>query len=150
MQSIRNWVQLTPDIATSGQPDVSQFSGIATAGYEVVINLAMPDHPESISNEGEIVTQLGMSYLHIPVPFDAPKPVHVKDFCSYMKSHETRKVFVHCIMNYRVSAFMFHYLHKVAGFDEASSKSRIFEQWQPDETWQQVLSWSEKDIGLST
>ena len=148
IESIGNFVQLTPDIGTAGQPSAEQFQYISHAGYESVINLAMPEHPDSISNEGELVTATGMSYYHIPVPFNAPGANHVLEFCRLMQALENRKVFVHCIMNYRVSAFMFHYLHKCRGYSVEASKSPMFDTWQVEPQWQNILDLSADDIGL--
>ncbi|MCP4431941.1 MAG: hypothetical protein GY806_13265 [Gammaproteobacteria bacterium] len=50
LTTIRNFVQLTPTIATAGQPAADQFKLIAKAGYQAVINIAMPDHADSIDN----------------------------------------------------------------------------------------------------
>ena len=148
MKSIKNFVEIDEKIGTAGQPKIVQFPIIANAGYEAVINLAMPDHKKSIATEGAIVSSLGMNYVHIPVEFDSPKPSQVKLFCDTMKSLEDTKVFVHCIMNYRVSAFMYHYLGKVAGLNDEQSKSAMFLKWKPDDVWQQVMTWSKEDIGL--
>jgi len=136
---IRNFVQLRKNIGTSGQPTSEQFKLIVENGYKHVVNLATPDHPDSISNEGQMITQLGVSYTHIPVPFDAPLPKHVKHFCGIMSILSTEQVFVHCIMNYRVSAFMFHFLSKVEGRCDAESKSEIFDCWAPDRVWKELL-----------
>lgn len=148
MESIRNFARLTDLIGTAGQPTREEFELIANEGYETVINLAMPDHEDSIPDEGEIVSSLGMTYIHIPVPFHNPQPIHVKRFCKYMQSLEGTKVFVHCIMNYRVSAFMFHYFNKVVGLDVDASTSPVIADWGPDEIWQKVISWNRDDIGL--
>ncbi len=148
IESIRNFVQLTPEIGTAGQPSAEQFGYISQAGYELVINLAMPEHPESIGNEGELVTATGMSYYHIPVPFDAPNANQVLEFCQLMQTLNKRKVFVHCIMNYRVSAFMFHYLHKVQGYSEDAARSSIFGLWQVEPQWMDILDLSADEIGL--
>lgn len=148
MQRIRNFVQLTDNIGTAGQPFAGQFERIAENRYEIVINLAMPDHADSIDNEGSIITGLGMSYFHIPVPFNAPKPDHVRLFCSLMDALENRKVFVHCIMNYRVSAFMYHYLNKIRGLDHEASRSPIFNSWKPDEVWRHLIGLGKDELGL--
>ena len=84
MQHIRNFAELTADIGSAGQPTLKQFSNIARNGYEGVINLAMLDHQDAIESEGSAVTSLGMSYFHIPVSFDAPKPSHIRIFCELM------------------------------------------------------------------
>lgn len=59
--TIFSYYQATDDIATSGQPTKTEFGEIAENGYTVIINLAMPDHENSIANEGSIVTSLGMT-----------------------------------------------------------------------------------------
>lgn len=141
IEKIRNFVQLTSSIGTAGQPDADQFQHIADSGCQAVINLAMPDHKDSLDDEGALVTGLGMSYFHIPVPFDAPTHDHLIQFITVMTSLRPRKVFVHCIMNYRVSAFMYHYLRLVEGADEESARSSIFARWKPNDTWQQVMNW---------
>ena len=148
MEAIRNFVELTNKIGTAGQPTVEQFKVISDNGYKHVINLAMPDHQDSIANEGELVTRHGMSYIHIPVPFDMPTPKHIQQFCGIMSVLSVEKVFVHCIMNYRVSVFMFHYLSKVVNLSETESTSIIFESWRPNSIWQRALNWSATKIGL--
>ncbi|NKB76960.1 MAG: phosphatase [Gammaproteobacteria bacterium] len=148
MKTIRNFVQLTNNIGTAGQPNASQFQLIADAGFLAVINLALPEHKDSIDNEGAIVTGLGMDYVHIPVNFDAPTPEQVRKFCAILKGYNDTPVFVHCIMNYRVSAFMYHYLSKVLGYDAAEARSEMFDRWEPNSTWQDVMSWDKTTMGL--
>ena len=43
------------------------------------------------------------------------------------------------IMNYRVSAFMFHYLHKLKGYSMDAAKSPMFELWQVEPQWLDIL-----------
>ncbi len=148
LHQIRNYVQLTPTIGTSGQPTIEQFSFIADAGHQAVINLAMPDSDYAIVQEGSIVTTLGMTYLHIPVPFDQPTPQHLQTFIRAMDAFQDSKVWVHCAMNYRVSAFLYHYLQLREGYSAPNARSPIFEQWQPNEIWQAFLSLQHRDIGL--
>lgn len=145
---IKNFVQLRPSIATSGQPLAPEFSEIAEAGYGMVVNLAMPDHEKSIENEGAIVTGLGMRYVHLPVAWDAPKSEDVFIFCQLMKLNSHLKIWAHCILNYRVSAFMYHYLTKVEGFSEGEARSPMFEHWQPDDVWSRFIALSATDVGL--
>ena len=91
MEDIKNYIQMLPNIATSGQPTEEQFKKISQAGYRAVVNLAMPDHRDSINNEGQLVTELGMDYFHIPVPFDNPKNEHVRIFCKIMDALKGEK-----------------------------------------------------------
>jgi protein tyrosine phosphatase (PTP) superfamily phosphohydrolase (DUF442 family) len=148
---IHNYVPMTDRIATSGQPLPEQFTAIAKAGYRSVINLAMPDSDRAVRDEGWIVSRLGLYYFHIPVPFAAPRPEHVRLFCGLLQSLEAlpdHRVWVHCILNYRVSAFVYHYLSKVQGLTEAEARSSMFQSWQPDEVWSDLLAWDRERIGV--
>ena len=148
IDEIRNFVQLTPQIGTAGQPQTEQFGIIADSGFSSVINIAMPDHPESIDNEGKIVTSLGMNYFHLPVPFDAPRAGHVKQFCQLLESQQDQQLFIHCIMNYRVSAFMYHYLIGTQGYTSEQARSPIFDSWNIEPQWQKIMELDAATIGL--
>ena len=140
--AILNHFQVTDDIASSGQSTVEQFDEIASGGYDTIINLAMPDHENSIANEGSLVTSLGMTYIHIPVPFDAPREEHFAAFSGYMDALKDKNVWVHYIINARVSAFLFRYLQKNRSFTAAEAKTPILEQWTPqmDNVWKEFIS----------
>lgn len=139
--TILNQFKVSDGITTSGQPTPDQFSSISDSGHEVVLNLAMPDHENSIPNEGEIVTSLGMTYIHIPVPFEAPEDDHYDMFCGYMDALKTKKVWVHCIVNARVSAFLFRYLQSHRGYSEAQATTPVLEAWLPwmDKVWSKFI-----------
>lgn len=139
---ILNHFQVTKNIATSGQPSAGQIQVIAADGYDAIINLAMPDHENSIADEGCIVTSLGMTYIHIPIPFDAPNQDHLAMFSGYMDTLARKKVWVHCIINARVSAFLFCYLQKNRGMTATESATPILQQWLPkmDDVWKEFIS----------
>ena len=103
----------------------------------MIINLAMPEHKQSICTEGSLVTTLGMTFIHIPVPFHAPSENHYREFAGYMDALKDRKVWVHCIINARVSAFFFRYLQEVRGFSALKAASPLLKTWMPemDEVW---------------
>jgi len=149
LQDITNFVALTDDIGSSGQPTREQFQSIAEAGYAAVINLAMPDSDHAISEEGSLVTALGMSYVHIPVDFAAPTVDDLRQFIGVMQALEGRKVWVHCVVNARVSAFLYHYLKRVRKLDEDACRSPILAKWEPqmDDTWRKFLALDEVAIG---
>lgn len=139
-ESIFNYVQLTEMVGTSGQPTVDQFKEIAESGFNVVINLAMHNSDNAIKNEGNIVTSYGMSYVHIPVPFDEPTMKHLQTFEKVMNAFTDQKIWVHCVMNYRVSAFMYHYLRSHYGYTPEQARSSIFDEWNPDKIWKDFLA----------
>ena len=89
---ILNHYHVTDLIASSDQPTSEQFREIAAQGYGVIINLVMPEHKQSICTEGSLVTTLGITFIHIPVPFDAPIENHYREFTGYMDVLKDRKV----------------------------------------------------------
>lgn len=127
-------------IATSGQPDRSQLFDIAGAGYEVLINLAMHDSDNAIPEEGSIAASLGMHYINIPVPFEEPTEEHLREFIGFMEVLADKRIWVHCAVNARVSAFMFHYL-RGKGLDEETATSPVLRKWRPrmDPAWEDFM-----------
>jgi len=141
--NIKNYLAVTTTIASSGQPAVNEFEQIAEQGYQVIINLAMPDSSSAIADEGHIVTSLGMTYVHIPVPFDAPKQSHLIQFFNVMAGLSDRKIWVHCALNYRASAFLYLYLRVIEQLPEHEAKQAMLPSWQPNETWSAFITQSE-------
>lgn len=141
MEKPLNYHQATDEIATSGQPDKRQLHRIADEGYEAVINLAMHDSDNALPDEGSLVASLGMSYFNIPVPFDAPTKQHLTDFIGLMEILSGRKVWVHCAVNARVSAFMYQYLTQVKGVGEDEATSPLLSKWhgKMDDIWRDFL-----------
>src|SRR5882724_12080669 len=109
LSDIYNFRAIGDRLGTAGQPTVGQFGLVREAGFEAIINLALPTSDNALANEGSVVTGLGMSYVHIPVDFKTPKSQDFRAFCRVMEAFEDRPVFVHCAANMRVSAFVFLY-----------------------------------------
>ncbi|MGE0384084.1 MAG: protein tyrosine phosphatase family protein [Gammaproteobacteria bacterium] len=148
MQDVVNFFQMTPGIATSGQPARDQFAAIADAGYRAVVNLAMHDSDNAIVDEGSLVASLGMTYVHLPVPFDRPERSHLVAFIRIMQALEGERTWVHCVVNARVSAFMYQYLRMIKGVPEPQARTPMLDRWQPRMTpaWQALLALEQRDI----
>lgn len=84
----------------------------------------MPESDDAITDEGSVVTSLGMKYVHIPVPLDRPTKEHLRSFIRVMRAMDGEKVWVHCVVNARVSAFMYQYLRMDKGYDEVAAKNQ--------------------------
>ena len=125
LEDILNYVQLSDNIATSGQPKANQFKLIANYGYSSIINLAREDAHNAVANESKLLDSLGILYYHIPVPFDSPTTLHFRQFVKTLSSLEGQKVWIHCAMNYRVSAFMYLYLRQVKGLPFVSKLNKL-------------------------
>ena len=142
LNSIYNFEALTDWLGTSGQPTEAQFLDIAVAGYNAVINLALPSSDNAIANEGSIVTGHGMTYFHIPVIFENPTLADLRLFFGVMTALEGRRVWVHCVVNARVSAFAYLYLRHALGLDDQAASTRLLRKWLPqmDDVWRDFLS----------
>jgi protein tyrosine phosphatase (PTP) superfamily phosphohydrolase (DUF442 family) len=126
-------------LGTAGQPTEDQFSMIRDAGFEAVVNLALATSDNALSNEGSVVTGLGMTYVHIPVDFKAPTLQDFRTFCGVMDALDKRRVFVHCAANKRVSAFVLLYriLRQHVSLSEAEQDLRAI--WEPNEIWARFI-----------
>ncbi len=149
LQKILNYYQITENIGIGGQPSADQFSDIAKADYSAVINLAMPDSSNANPEEANIVTSLGMQYIHIPVVWDAPSPDQLREFFQVMDALGNERVFVHCAANYRASAFVYQYLVLRMGIDPDLATSPILRKWLPDmdDNWKSIMELKVDDVG---
>jgi protein tyrosine phosphatase (PTP) superfamily phosphohydrolase (DUF442 family) len=135
MNNIKNYIKVSDEIATSGQPGRGDFPGIADAGYSAVVNLALGTSPDAIPDEGEAAAAEGMAYYHIPVVWTAPEISDLDRFFSVMDSLRGGKVWVHCVLNMRASAFVYLYRLINLGVPEDEARAPMDEVWEPDEIW---------------
>jgi protein tyrosine phosphatase (PTP) superfamily phosphohydrolase (DUF442 family) len=142
LTTIYNYEPVTDWLSTSGQPTPAQFSAIAGTGHNAVINLALPSSDNALANEGSIVTAHGMAYFHIPVVFERPTVEDLRLFFGVVDALQGQKIWVHCVVNARVSAFVYHYLRHAKGLDEEASRTRLLRKWLPqmDAVWREFLT----------
>lgn len=126
---IRAWQRLGPDTTTSGLLHAGDIARLKAIGVRHVINLALDDSPGALADEAALLAGAGIACTHIPVPFDAPGEAHYAAFRAAYEGGE-RPVHVHCIMNWRVSAFFCRY-HREHGMDEARARTLMARQWDP-------------------
>ena len=126
-------------LGTAGQPTENQLRMVREAGFEAVINLALPTSDNALANEGSVVTGLGMSYVHIPVDFKAPTSRDFRAFCRVMEAFIDRSVFVHCAANMRVSAFVFLYRVLCQRVARAEAERDLHAIWKPDDVWNRFI-----------
>jgi len=139
LDEILNYLEINLTLGTAGQPAAGQFADIQKAGYEVVINLLPISSPKALPDEPAMVAQLGMQYISIPVIWDAPTASDLELFFEAMARHSGRKIFVHCAMNMRVSAFVFLYRVLVEGIPPQEAEMDMLMIWEPNPTWQQFI-----------
>lgn len=139
LSDISNFREYSGNFSSSGQPSKAQLELINESGFERIIYIAFSTGRNAVSNEDEIVTELGMEYIHIPVIWDAPKPSEFYAFADAMRRYPEKKTLLHCQVNFRASAFSFLYRVLYEGADMATAKADMNSVWQPNETWRDFI-----------
>lgn len=139
LQEIRSFIQISEKIATAGQPIASQFADIKAAGYEVVVNLAMPNSTNAIANEQELVEAQGIEYIYLPVVWEKPTLNDIDRFFKTLKENSERPIFVHCALNMRVSAFIYLYRRTQQQVSHELAIESMNRIWTPNEIWQAFI-----------
>jgi uncharacterized protein (TIGR01244 family) len=138
---IRAWQRLSERVTTSGRLQDGDPARLADIGVRHVINLHMPDHPEALPDADTAFAAQGIAYTHIPVPFAAPGDEHYAAFVDALEAADG-PVHVHCIMNWRVSAFFYRY-HRACGMAEAEARALMERQWSPESnTHEDAPAWA--------
>lgn len=129
---IRGWQRLDARTTTSGRLEDADIARLAGIGTRHVVNLALDDHPEALAREGEKLAARGIGYTHIPVPFDAPADEHFEAFKQALDACDG-PFHVHCIMNWRVSAF-FYRLNRERGMNRPEALALMHRHWAPEQS----------------
>ena len=138
-EAIYNWQRLDNRITTSGQPTEKQLVDIHALGVRHIVNLGLHTHEKALPDEAASVSRLGMTYLHIPVDFQNPIDDDFDQFCAVMEQLKGVPVHVHCIANYRVSAFFYRYRRDVLGVGEATARAGMEQIWHPEGVWATLI-----------
>ena len=128
---IRAFQRLDPRTTTSGRLRDEDLDSLAEIGARHVVNLALDNHREALADEAAKLAARGIGYTHIPVPFDAPDDNHYRAFVATLTAASAVPVHVHCIMNYRVSAFFYRWHRESGALNESAARSLMIRQWDP-------------------
>jgi uncharacterized protein (TIGR01244 family) len=133
--SIYNWRRLDDRLTTSGQPSEAELAAVAALGATHVVNLGLHTHEKALADEAASVTALGMTYHHQPVEFAAPTEADVTAFCDLMDQLAGETVHVHCIANWRVSAFLYRWRVDRLGWEGPRARADLDAVWTPTGPW---------------
>jgi len=136
---IYNWRRLDERITTSGQPTEPQLADIQALGVRHVVNLALHTHEKALPDEAGSLKRLGIAYIHIPVDFQNPTDEDFARFCTVMDELKDVPLHVHCIANYRVSAFFYRYRRDVLGWEDATARAEMEAIWLPEGVWAEFV-----------
>ena len=122
--------QASENIITSGQPSIAQFKALAKSGVKVIINLA-PDNRFHF-DEASLIAHLGMIYIHNPVLWGGPKWFDLERFMQALDNNKREKILVHCVANYRATAFMAIYRVKRMDWTSEAALNALKDVWDLD------------------
>jgi uncharacterized protein (TIGR01244 family) len=101
---IRNFLQVTPEFCTGGQPRPEQFAALKASGVKAVLNLRPPTEHRA-EEEQAAVQKAGLKYFNIPVVYTAPTDAEVDEFLRLTDDQANRPMFIHCAAAVRAGAF---------------------------------------------
>src|SRR3989338_7476027 len=92
---IGNFGLVNPGYYRGEQPEPAEYPGLAALGIRTIINLTSADGD---SNEGPLVEQAGMAYVHIPMTTHvSPTPAQIAQFLAVVGGEADQPVYVHCV-----------------------------------------------------
>lgn len=139
LDDIVNYRAYSATLSSSGQPDTEQLERARESGFERVVYLAFSDHGSSLENEDRIVKKLGMSYIQIPVVWEAPSSSDFYAFAGALQREPDKKTLVHCQINFRASTFSFLYRVLYEGVSVEDAKDDLDTVWIPNSTWRGLI-----------
>jgi protein tyrosine phosphatase (PTP) superfamily phosphohydrolase (DUF442 family) len=137
---IYNWQRIDARLTSSGQPTEHQLAALARLGVSHVVNLGLHTHERALPDEADTVAALGMHYVHLPVAFDNPTEADFDRFRAIMDDLKTERVHIHCIANYRVSAFLYRYHRNILALPSADARERMERIWRPGGIWARFVA----------
>ena len=101
---IRNFLRVTPEFCTGGQPRVEHFADLKKDGVRAVLNLRQPSEHRA-AEEQQAVEAAGLKYFNIPVNYQQPSEASADEFLKITDDPANRPMFIHCTAAIRVGAF---------------------------------------------
>jgi uncharacterized protein (TIGR01244 family) len=101
---IHNFLKVTPEFCTGGQPRPEHLEKLRGDGIQAVLNLREPSEHRA-AEEQKAVEAAGMKYFNIPVSYREPTDEQVEQFLQITDNRANRPMFIHCTAAIRVGAF---------------------------------------------
>lgn len=136
-----NTYQVFDWLWTSGQISENDIRQIQLEGFTTVINLALPTSSNAVKGEAELIANLQMNYINIPVEWELPE-VDQFVLCAKLLSElkeNGQKVWLHCAMNMRVSTFVYLYRKLVLKQSEEEAVHPMRNVWTANPLWQEFI-----------
>lgn len=101
---IRNFLRVSTDVCTGGQPRPGHYAALKADGVRAVLNLRTPGEHRADEEEAA-VKAAGMAYFNVPVVYTAPTFESVDAFLRVTDDPKNRPIFIHCTAAIRVGAY---------------------------------------------
>lgn len=101
---IRNFLRVSEEFCTGGQPRLEHLAQLKEQGVRAVINLRRPSEHRAEEEEAE-AKRVGLRYFNIPVAFAEPKDEQADEFLKITDDAANRPAFIHCTAAIRAGAF---------------------------------------------
>jgi len=101
---IRNFLKVSPEFCTGGQPRLEHFAKLKADGVKAVLNLRTPGEHRA-EEEQAAVEQAGLKYFNVPVVYMTPQAAQADEFLKLTDDPQNRPMFIHCTAAIRVGAF---------------------------------------------
>ena len=102
--SIRNFLRVSTDVCTGGQPRLEHFAALKAEGVKAVLNLRTPGEHRA-DEEEQAVKAAGMAYFNVPVVYTAPTFESADAFLRITDDPRNRPIFIHCTAAIRVGTY---------------------------------------------
>ena len=122
-------------LATGGHFVGDGLDQLAEGGLEVVIDL----RPEDPAKRRARVTERGITYVHVPVSWEDPKPADFDRFRKALDAHRERNVLIQCAANYRASAMTYLYRTLVEAVPPEQARKDLDAVWRLNGTWREYV-----------
>jgi protein tyrosine phosphatase (PTP) superfamily phosphohydrolase (DUF442 family) len=120
MHGVANACQILPNVISGGQPNAEQLRALKDAGGGVVLDLRDPMEPRPV-NEPEMVRDLGMEYVNVPVRAGSLDDATLERILSVLREAERKTVFLHCGSGNRVGGALIPYFMLDQGMEEEAA-----------------------------
>ena len=138
---ILNATWVDDQLSSSGQIAPEHVPLLQSLGVKTVVNLAVYNEQYN-GSENQWVVENSLTYIHLPVDFERPTSSDLKTFFQLMDALADEPVWVHCIANYRASAFTYLYRINERGDSKADAKALLDQIWT-DELLDEYPQWAE-------
>lgn len=139
LSEIKNYLEYSPTFSSAGQPSIEQLELLKDEGFERVVYIAFNNSKGAIANEDQVVKELGMDYVQVPVVWETPLKSDFYAFAGAMKHEPDKKTLLHCQANYRASAFAFLYRVLYQDVPAAEAREDMLAIWEPEGAWEKLV-----------